>query len=154
VVIATAAARLLGDLLLDPFFTITAFTFCQRRFINSSSISNKIEKDVLVESVELSSLGNSHCIVATGTFNHKISKQSGDDLCFGDQTLEPFQTCYQYANNDAKYCWTTSVYNNHCNEACKPVDSSTGGWHFVPWYYVNPHQTCGEPCTELEKPTL
>jgi len=147
-----AAAVAITTMLGITGITATAFTFRQRRFINSSSISNKIEKDVLVESVELSSLGNSHCIVATGTFNHKISKQSGDDLCFGDQTLEPFQTCYQYANNDAKYCWTTSVYHDCCNQACRPVDSSSdGGWHFVPWYYVNPHQTCGEPCTELEK---
>jgi len=131
--------------------TATAFTICQRRF-NSSAIS-KIEKDLLVESVELS-VGNSQCIVATGTFNHKLSKESGDCGIPWYTYINPFQTCYQYANNDAKYCWTTSVYNNHCNEACKPVDSSTGGWHFVPWYYVNPHQTCGEPCTELEKPTL
>jgi len=134
--------------------TATAFTFRQRRFINSSSISNKIEKDVLLESVdELSSVGNSQCIVATGTFNHKISKKSGDD-CSLSWPLKPFDTCYQYAKNDAKYCWTTSAYGDGCNMACKPVDSSTdGGWHFVPWYYVNPHQTCGEPCTEFEKVT-
>jgi len=144
-----AAAVAITTMLGITGITATAFTFRQRRFINSSSISNKIEKDVmLVESVELSD-GNCNCIVATGTFNHKISKK-GDCGIYG--MFEPFQTCYQYANNDAKYCWTTSVYHDCCNQACRPVDSSSdGGWHFVPWYYVNPHQTCGEPCTELEK---
>jgi len=146
-----AAAVAITTMLGITGITATAFTFRQH-FINSSSISNKIEKDVLGELVELS-VGNSQCIVATGTFNHKISKQFGN-TCGSDRGLEPFQTCYQYANNDAKYCWTTSVYHDSCNKACKPVDSSTdGGWHFVPWYYVNPHQTCGEPCTEFEKNT-
>jgi len=147
-----AAAVAITTMLGITGITATAFTFRQH-FINSSSISNKIEKDVLGELVELS-VGNSQCIVATGTFNHKISKESGDRNCNDNWVLNPFQTCYQYANNDAKYCWTTSVYHDSCNKACKPVDSSTdGGWHFVPWYYVNPHQTCGEPCTEFEKNT-
>jgi len=148
-----AAAVAITTMLGITGITATAFTFRQR-FINSSSISNKIEKDVLVESVELS-VGNSQCIVATGTFNHKISEQYGDYNCQVYEAFEPFDTCYQYATNDAKYCWTTSVYLDGCNVACKPVDSSTdGGWHFVPWYYVNPHQTCGEPCTEFEKLTF
>jgi len=151
-----AAAVAITTMLGITGITATAFTFRQRRFINSSSISNKIEKDVLLESVdELSSVGNSQCIVATGTFNHKISEQYGDYNCQVYEAFEPFDTCYQYATNDAKYCWTTSVYLDGCNIACKPVDSSTdGGWHFVPWYYVNPHQTCGEPCTEFEKLTF
>jgi len=88
------------------------------------------------------------------TFNIILYKQYGN-TCGNDWVLNPFQTCYQYATNDAKYCWTASVYLHNCNQPCKPVDSSTdGGWHFVPWYYVNPHQTCGEPCTEFEKLTF
>jgi len=128
--------------------TTSAFTFRQRYLSNNSALL--MDKDVSVESVDLW-VGNYQCVVATGTFNHKISKQNGDvGYCYEDpMPLNPFQTCYQYAN-DAKYCWTTSVYNCDCNIACVPVDSKPGGWHFVPWYYVNPHQTCGEPCTEFE----
>jgi len=121
--------------------TTSAFTFRQRYLSNNSALL--MDKDVSVESVDLW-VGNYQCVVATGTFNHKISKQNGGD--FGSY---PFQTCYQYAN-DAKYCWTTSVDIGICQIACFPVDSKPGGWHFVPWEYVNPHLTCGEPCTELE----
>jgi len=142
--------------------TTSAFTFRQRYLSNNSALL--MDKDVsveLAESVDLGvgPIGPNQCVVATGTFNHKISKQKGGAGCNDGLTLfsgtgctdglHPFQTCYQYAN-DAKYCWTTSVYNCDCNIACVPVDSKPGGWHFVPWYYVNPHQTCGEPCTEFE----
>ena len=67
-----AAAVAITTMLGITGITATAFTFRQH-FINSSSISNKIEKDVLGELVELS-VGNSQCIVATGTFNHKNNK--------------------------------------------------------------------------------
>mmetsp|Transcript_43260 Transcript_43260/g.48715 ORF Transcript_43260/g.48715 Transcript_43260/m.48715 type:complete len:198 (-) Transcript_43260:164-757(-) len=129
--------------------TTSAFTFRQRYLSNSALLMDKDVSVELAESVDLW-VDPNQCVVATGTFNHKISKQNGALGCYDNpMPLNPFQTCYQYAN-DAKYCWTASVYNFGCNSACVPVDSKTGGWHFVPWYYVNPHQTCGEPCTEFE----
>jgi len=138
--------------------TTSAFTFRQRYLSNSALLMDKDVSVELAESVDLW-VDPNQCVVATGTFNHKISKQKGGAGCNDGLTLFsgtgctdgliPFQTCYQYAN-DAKYCWTTSVQIGIYQTACFPVDSKPGGWHFVPWEYVNPHLTCGEPCTELE----
>mmetsp|Transcript_26475 Transcript_26475/g.26920 ORF Transcript_26475/g.26920 Transcript_26475/m.26920 type:complete len:172 (+) Transcript_26475:157-672(+) len=101
--------------------TTATFTFHHNGTTTISSSSTiSIEKDVFT--------GTEKCTVATGTYDHT------------DKSV----LCYQYGN-EVKYCWSKSTHPNEY--LCTP---SGYCWNIVSWYYVNPHNTCGEPCTEFD----
>jgi len=125
-----------------------ALMFCQH--YNYSTISMN-KNDLILNKVESgwNDKTKTNCVVATGTFNNANSYKKKPLLPIGS-----FETCYQYGNED-KYCWSNSFYDDAGNALqCDPLDfgddDSFNGWHTVHWYYVNPHGTCGQPCTEFE----
>jgi len=121
-----------------------------RQHFNSSAISN-IKNDLISNKVdELGRYSETNCVVATGTFNSANSHTLRPIQHIGQSAS--FETCYQYGNDD-KYCWSNSFYNGGLGYAqqCEPADFSDDAWHTVHWYYVNPHGTCGEPCTEFQR---
>jgi len=129
-------------------FATAALMF--RQHFNSSVISN-IKNDLILNKVdELGRHSETKCVVATGTFNNANSYKD-----YPISSTTPFETCYQYGNDD-KYCWSNSFFD-YCGvtQQCHPVDfsddDSISRWHTIHWYYVNPHGTCGQPCTEFQQ---
>ena len=134
--------------------------YCQHPGAGRAVATQKREGDTTAaEGLVVATQGrHDPCVTATNTFGGKSTTTSN-----GKDT--PFQTCYQYKDEDYNYCWSNSYGRSVETESgdyfayfqCLPNPKPgfwdcSSDWQELDPRFVNPSTTpfsCGKPCWDM-----